>query len=283
MKDRLFMLLQYLLPHHLLSRAVGLLAECRTGWLRKLLIRLFISHYKVDMSEAAETDYRRYACFNDFFTRALRDDARTIDAGNTVACPADGAVSAAGAIKGDLLFQAKGHSYTLGALLGGDSKMAGTFHNGTFATIYLSPKDYHRVHIPLAGKLKKLTYIPGALFSVNNTTEENIPGLFARNERLVSIWETEQGTMAVILVGAMIVAGIETSWSGQIVPAPKKPLDIYSPDETVELGKGDELGRFKLGSTVILLFEENRVQLDQQKSQAGCAVKMGERIAELAG
>lgn len=283
MKDRLFILSQYLLPHHLLSRAIGCIAECRAEWLKNPLIKWFVKQYQVDMSEAQVEDPTAYENFNAFFTRALKDGARPLDeTPGTVLCPADGAVSQLGPIEHGRLFQAKGHSFSAVELLGGDTERAAPFMGGEFATIYLSPKDYHRVHMPLAGTLKEMVYVPGRLFSVNQTTAENVPELFARNERLVCIFDTERGPMAVVLVGAMIVAAIETVWAGQVAP-PARALKTTRYDAAargpIELAKGAELGRFKLGSTAIVLFGPNQVKWAEHMV-AGSATRMGERLGD---
>jgi len=283
MKDRLFILSQYLLPHHLLSRAIGCIAECRAEWLKNPLIKWFVKQYQVDMSEAQVEDPTAYENFNAFFTRALKDGARPLDeTPGAVLCPADGAVSQLGPIEHGRLFQAKGHSFSAVELLGGEAERAAPFMGGEFATIYLSPKDYHRVHMPLAGTLKEMVYVPGRLFSVNQTTAENVPELFARNERLVCIFDTERGPMAVVLVGAMIVAAIETVWAGQVAP-PTRLLKTTRYDAAargpIELAKGAELGRFKLGSTAIVLFGPNQVKWAEHMV-AGSATRMGERLAD---
>ena len=281
--NTLFILIQYLIPHHLLSRLTGLLAASETRWLKNLFILRFIAAYRVNMSEAAEPDPRQYSCFNTFFTRALKPGARPFaPAPNAVLSPADGAISAIGAIHDDMVFQAKGHTFSLTALLGGDSQRAAPFRNGSFATVYLSPKDYHRVHIPLGGTLREMIYVPGRLFSVNQTTAENIPGLFARNERAVCLFDTPNGPMAVVLVGAMIVAAIETVWAGKVAPAPGglQVTDYRYATPRVQLNKGDELGRFLLGSTAIVLFGPGVVTWRADLG-SGAAVRMGEQIATL--
>ncbi|HEX5840962.1 MAG TPA: archaetidylserine decarboxylase [Pseudomonas sp.] len=283
MKDRLFILSQYLLPHHLLSRLIGCAAECRAGWFKNRLIGWFAKQYQVNMSEAQIEDLTAFAHFNDFFTRALKDGARPLDpTPGAVLCPADGAVSQLGKIEHGRIFQAKGHSFSLVELLGGDSERAAPFMGGEFATIYLSPKDYHRVHMPLAGTLKEMVYVPGRLFSVNQTTAENVPELFARNERVVCLFDTERGPMAVVLVGAMIVASIETVWAGLVTP-PKRTLKSVRYDEAarapVVLEKGAELGRFKLGSTAIVLFGAEQVQWAAELA-ANSSVQMGQRLAD---
>jgi len=282
MKDRLFILSQHLLPHHLLSRLIGFAAECRVSWFKNRLIGLFAKQYQVNMSEAQVEDLTAFAHFNDFFTRALKDGARPLDTTpGAVLCPADGAISQLGNIEQGRVFQAKGHSFSVIELLGGDSQRAAAFMGGDFATIYLSPKDYHRVHMPLTGTLREMVYVPGRAFSVNQVTAENVTELFARNERVVCIFDTERGPMAVVLVGAMIVASIETVWAGLVTP-PKRALKTFSYDEAarapIVLEKGAELGRFKLGSTVIMLFGPEQVQWAEELA-ANSPVKMGQRLA----
>lgn len=257
-KDRLFILMQHLLPHHCISRLIGRLAECKAEWFKNALIGWFAKKYRVDMSIAEQPDLTSYANFNDFFTRAIQPDARPIDQSpNSIVCPADGAISQLGQIRHGRIFQAKGHSFSLFELLGGDQQRAEAFRDGEFCTVYLSPRDYHRVHMPLTGTLREMIYIPGRLFSVNKTTAENVPELFARNERVACIFDTEIGPMAVVLVGAMVVASIETVWAGTITPPDRKlRVHDYSPQglQPITLEKGMELGRFKLGSTAIILF-----------------------------
>ncbi len=276
-----FILIQYLLPQHLLSRLVGKLAETRLPWLKNLLITQFIRAYDVNMAEAQEAEPEAYANFNAFFTRALRDGARPIAEGAQLACPADGAISQIGEIKAGRIFQAKGQDYSLLKLLGGDQSLEAEFLGGSFATIYLSPKDYHRVHMPLKGKLRSMHYIPGQLFSVNTTTAENVTDLFARNERTVCVFDTEHGPMAMILVGAMIVAGIETVWEGQVAPIERRirVSDYTKPPTSLELEKGEEMGRFKLGSTVILLFGQDKIEWLENFS-AGTPTRLGEALAQ---
>ena len=278
--DRIFIFLQYIAPQHLLSRATGWLAELEHPvWLKNWAIGLFIRQFGVDMSEAVEPDHEQYANFNTFFTRPLAEGVRPI-ADADIVCPADGAISQLGRIEAGRIFQAKGQDYSTYELLGGNAEWAERFGNGRFATIYLSPRDYHRVHMPVAGKLLGTTYVPGDLFSVNSVTAKNVDRLFSRNERLVCYFETEFGPMAMVLVGAMIVAGIETVWSGQVAPPPKTPasLDYQSLPEAVELEKGEEMGRFKLGSTVILVFPENSIEWESQYS-AGSPTRLGEPLA----
>jgi phosphatidylserine decarboxylase len=286
MKKTLFLLLQRLLPQHALSRLVGRLAECRVCWLKNFLIRRFIAAYGVNMGEAQQEAPESYANFNDFFTRALKPGLRPLpEAAEAIACPADGAISAIGRIAADSIFQAKGRSFSLRALIGGDESWAQRFHNGSFATVYLSPKDYHRVHMPCSGLLREFVYIPGDLYSVNQTTADNIDGLFARNERAVCLFDTDAGPMAVILVGAMIVAGIETVFAGQVAPAEIRQLrrthyvDLAHP---LRLERGAELGRFKLGSTAIVLFGEGAVEWDE-RLVTGSPTRMGESMGRRAG
>lgn len=281
MKQRLFIISQYLLPHHLLSRLIGCVAECRIGWLKDRLIAWFARRYQVDMSEAQVEDPQAYEHFNAFFTRALKEGARPLEqTTGAILCPADGAISQLGAIEHGRIFQAKGHSFSAVELLGGDSERAAPFMGGRFATVYLSPRDYHRVHMPLAGTLKEMVYVPGRLFSVNQTTAENVPELFARNERVVCLFDTERGPMAVVLVGAMIVASVETVWAGLVTP-PRRELKSTRYDAAarapIELAKGAELGRFKLGSTAIVLFGPDQVQWADQLG-AGSAVRMGQLL-----
>ncbi|UUC49840.1 archaetidylserine decarboxylase [Pseudomonas citronellolis] len=280
-KDRLFIFGQYLLPHHLLSRLIGCAAECRAAWFKNRLIGWFARRYQVDMREALVEDLQAYEHFNAFFTRALKDGARPLDeTPGSVLCPADGAISQLGPIEHGRIFQAKGHSFSLTALLGGDAERAAPFMGGSFATVYLSPKDYHRVHMPLAGTLREMVYVPGRLFSVNQLTAEQVPELFARNERVVCLFDTERGPMAVVLVGAMIVASVETVWAGLVTP-PKRELKAFAYDEAarqpIHLEKGAELGRFKLGSTAIVLFGPEQVAWAEQLA-AGSPVRMGQLL-----
>ncbi|WP_346799290.1 archaetidylserine decarboxylase [Halomonas sp. Bachu 37] len=252
-RDKLFSLLQYPLPHHALSRLAGTVADSSTPWFKDRLIKAFIKRFGVDMSEALEPDPEAYATFNDFFTRVLKADARPLGSG--IVSPTDGVLSQYGRLQGGELVQAKGHTYSARALLGGDAALAEEFMNGSFATIYLSPSNYHRVHMPLTGTLRETIYVPGRIFSVNQATTAHVPGLFARNERLVCIFDTEYGPIAMVLVGAMIVAAIETVWSGQVTPLAKSPQRTRF-DQGVVLEKGAEMGLFKLGSTVVTCFAE---------------------------
>ncbi len=281
LKDALFILLQQILPQHLLSRLVGGLASCRWVWLKNFLIDQFIDYFQVDMAQAKKQQASDFENFNEFFTRELQDGARPICEGKqTLASPADGAISQLGTIKNGRIFQAKGQDFSLVELLGGNHDRAAVFEDGQFATIYLSPKDYHRVHMPVSGTLQEMAYVPGDLYSVNQTTAENIPQLFARNERVVTIFETEQGPVAMVLVGAMIVAAVETVWQGQVAP-PKRELKVteYGKPHHVHLEKGEEMGRFLLGSTVILCFPKDTMSWEAEL-KAGSALQMGQQLGQ---
>ncbi|GHC19610.1 archaetidylserine decarboxylase [Aidingimonas halophila] len=271
-RDKLFALIQYPLPHHLISRAVGTLARSRISWLKNLLIKTFIRRFQVDMSQAQEPDPTAYSTFNDFFTRALKAEARPI--GDGIVSPADGTLSQAGRTHHGTLIQAKGQAYSITSLLGGDMRRAAPFRQGSFATIYLSPKDYHRVHMPVTGTLKEMIYVPGRIFSVNRATADHVSNLFARNERVVCIFDTEEGPMAMVLVGAMIVAAIETVWAGQVTPLSGDVQTIRF-DTPITLTKGEEMGRFKLGSTVVLCFSR---EIDIRAGDHDIPVAMGERL-----
>lgn len=281
-KSKLFSWLQYLLPQHLLSRLTGRLADCRIGWIKNQLIKAFIKRFNVDMSEALQEDPTAFSSFNDFFTRELKPDAREILADpSQLVSPADGAISELGELQHGQLMQAKGINYSLTRLLGGDLEKAQPFMGGSFATIYLSPRDYHRVHMPIQGRLLETIYVPGKLFSVNQATADNVPGLFARNERLVCFFETPAGPMALILVGAMIVAGIETVWDGQVAPPARQvTLRDFNNPQPVVLEKGQEMGRFKLGSTAIVVFGPDAVEW-REDLQNGTPVRLGEALAKL--
>jgi phosphatidylserine decarboxylase len=282
--ETLFVALQYLLPHHLLSRLMHSVTRIEMKGFKDTLIRRVIDWYKVDMSEALESDPRAYRSFNDFFTRALRPDARPVaEAANAIACPADGTLSAAGDIEDGYLFQAKDHDYALLELLGGDTALSRLFEEGSFATVYLSPRDYHRVHMPYGGKLKKMVHVPGRLFSVNDTTCQKVPRLFARNERVIALFDTDIGPMAVILVGAIFVASIDTVWAGTVTPVHQRISSWNYPPtsraKAITLNKGEEMGRFNMGSTVILLFGKDAVEWMENLSP-GKQLKMGEMVGE---
>lgn len=276
------MLWQYFLPQHRLSRWIGKLANCRTPWLKNLFIHWFIRRYRVDMRLAADSNPLNYPHFNAFFTRALKPGLRPIAAGAyTIASPADGCVSQLGQIQDGRIFQAKGFQFSVLELLGGVDSRATPFLQGQFITIYLAPKDYHRVHMPFTGKLKEMVYVPGQLFSVNTQSASAIPRLFARNERMVAIFDTAIGDMAVVMVGAMIVAGIETVWGGAVTPSGSRKIQAsrYTGTEIL-LNKGEELGRFQLGSTVILLFAKPEIRWNVQLA-AEAPLLMGQALAEL--
>ena len=281
MSDRLAVLPQYLIPQKSLTAFAGWVATRQWGRYTTRLIAWFVGRYQVNMAEAAEPDIAAYPSFNAFFTRALRADARPLAQADFV-CPVDGAVSQCGAIEGDRIFQAKGHSYTCTALLAGDSAAAAQFQGGSFATIYLSPRDYHRIHMPCDGTLRRMVYVPGDLFSVNPTTARGVPGLFARNERLVCHFDTAQGPMALVLVGATIVGSMATVWHGVVNP-PRRPQVTswaYGSEGVPApfLRKGAEMGRFLLGSTVVLLWPQGTLALNPHWNAAS-PVRMGEAMA----
>lgn len=284
MLDSLKIALQYITPKHALSRLVGGLAAAEAGALTTFFIKLFIKQYKVDMSEALRSAPEDYASFNEFFTRELKLNARTICADEKqLALPVDGTVSQLGDIRHDNIFQAKGHDYSLTALLGGKPELAEPFKNGKFATIYLSPKDYHRIHMPIDGTLTDMVYVPGELFSVSPLTAERVPGLFARNERVVAIFDTPKGKMAMVLVGATIVASIETKWAGTITPPAGKNVQHWQypseGEQSVHLKKGEEMGLFKLGSTIVACFQPNTLEFAELN--AGDTTRLGEIFATL--
>lgn len=275
-----FVMWQYLLPKLALTRLAGLLAQARAGRLTQAQIKWFVRRYGVDMSEAAQPDPQSYACFNDFFTRALRAGARPLAQADMV-CPVDGAVSQLGRIEGEQIFQAKGHHYSMQTLLGGDAERARAFADGEFATIYLSPRDYHRIHMPCAAQLRRMTHVPGELFSVNPETAAGVPGLFARNERVVCWFEMADGRpMAMVLVGATIVGSMATVWHG--VVNPPRPGMVrhwdYAPGQHT-LAQGEEMGRFLLGSTVVLLWPRDTVRLNAHW-QPGSPVRMGQAMGQ---
>lgn len=276
---------QYLMPHFGLTRAAGWLAERKWGAVTHLIIKLFAKQYRVDFSEAEKEKPSDYASFNEFFIRPLKANARPIDATENGLClPADGRVSESGMIDDNRLLQAKGHSFTLETLLANDLELAEQFKDGQFITTYLSPRDYHRVHMPCDAVLKKMIYVPGELYSVNPFLAEHVPNLFARNERLICVFETEFGTMVQILVGATITASMSTVWAGVVNPPRPNEVRVYEylteGETAVCLKKGEEMGAFRLGSTVINLFPKGSVELDQGLT-AGQATKMGEFLAKV--
>ena len=248
------MLPQYLLPKQALTQLAGAFASARLGGLTTWAIKRFIARYGVDMSEAANPDPAAYPSFNEFFTRPLREGARPLAQAELI-CPVDGAISQFGRVERDQIFQAKGHSYSTRALVGGDAALAAQFEDGHFATLYLSPRDYHRIHMPCAGRLLRMIHVPGELFSVNPTTARGVPGLFARNERVVCVFEGERGPWVLVLVGATIVGSMATVWHGVVnPPRPGQLRDWHYADQDIRLAQGQEMGRFLLGSTVVMLF-----------------------------
>ena len=282
MSDRLAILPQYLLPKKLVTQLAGRFASAELGGVTQAAISRFVAHYGVDMSEAAEPDITRYTSFNDFFTRALRAGARPLADADYV-CPVDGAISQFGAIERDQIFQAKGHHYSTCALLAGDAALAAEFEHGQFATIYLSPKDYHRIHMPCAGRLQRMVYVPGDLFSVNPTTARGVPGLFARNERVVCVFDTARGPFVLVLVGATIVGSMATVWHGVVNPPRPEEIKRWNyADELVELAKGAEMGRFLLGSTVVLLWPKGTLKFNPDWAPGG-AVRMGQAMGKALG
>lgn len=273
--------IQHLLPHTLLTALMYHSTRVPFRPWKNWQIRWFTARYGVDISEAVHSDADAYPHFNAFFTRALRPGCRPLGGGDdSVVCPADGKISAIGDIQSGMLLQAKGQHYSLLTLLGGDHERAAPFEGGCFATLYLAPRDYHRVHVPIAARLREMIYIPGRLFSVNFATARTVPRLFTRNERLVCLFDSSLGPMAVILVGAMLVSGMETVWSGPVAPPHGQPMRSwrYQGDDAVHLARGEEMGRFNTGSTVIVIFAENRIAwMDNLAS--GTAVRMGQEFA----
>jgi phosphatidylserine decarboxylase len=279
--DLAFALLQRMLPTRWLSLQVYRVTQSRRPWLKNLLLRLFLSRFKVDLNEAVEPDPYAYESFNAFFTRALKADARPLQGEpDSLISPADGAISQFGPIRGGRIFQAKGHDYSAAELLG-DAALADAFLNGDFCTIYLAPHNYHRLHMPLSGRLREWRYLPGRLFSVNPATARAMPGLFARNERVVTVFDTEFGPMAMVLVGALFVGSVDTVWAGRITPPHLRGgLFRYGPQSPVELARGAEMGRFNMGSTVILLTPPGAVRWDSRLRPAQ-ALRMGEMLGRV--
>ena len=278
MSDRFNVLSQYVLPKQALTTFAGRVASGQRGRLTTGLIRWFVGKYGVNMAEAAEPDIASYLSFNDFFTRALKPGARPLAAAELI-CPVDGAISQFGRIEDDQIFQAKGHRYSTTAMVGGDSQLAAQFQHGSYATLYLSPKDYHRIHMPCDGRLRRMIYVPGALFSVNPVTARGVPGLFARNERVVCVFDTARGPMVLALVGATIVGSMATVWHGVVNRSRQGAVREWHYDEqAVNLRQGDEMGRFLLGSTVVMLFPQGALQFNPawQPAQAIC---LGEVMA----
>ncbi|HEY5993484.1 MAG TPA: archaetidylserine decarboxylase [Gallionellaceae bacterium] len=277
MPDRLAVLLQYLYPKRAFTQLAGSFARARLGGFTTWMIRRFAARYGVNMQEAENPDLASYACFNDFFTRPLKPGARPL-ADAAFLCPVDGAISQFGAIERDSIFQAKGHTYTATALVGGDAELAARFQNGSFATLYLSPKDYHRIHMPCAGTLKSMTYVPGELFSVNPATARGVPGLFARNERVVCVFESESGPFVLVLVGATIVGSMATVWHGVVNPPRTRGIRRWHYEtRVIALRQGEEMGRFLLGSTVVMLFPKDTLRFNPAWQPAR-AIRMGEAM-----
>jgi len=275
--DRLAVLPQYLIPKQALTALAGKLASQEAGSLTTSVIRWFVGRYNVNMAEAANPDIASYKSFNEFFTRPLKEGARP-QADADFISPVDGAISQFGPIERDQIFQAKGHSYSTTALVGGDRDLAAQFENGSFATLYLSPRDYHRIHMPCAGKLTRMIYVPGELFSVNPTTARGVPGLFARNERVVCFFDSAFGPFVLTLVGATIVGSMATVWHGQINPPRPGVIREWRYDEqNIVLQKGEEMGRFLLGSTVVMLFPKDGLAFNPAWTPTG-AIRMGETM-----
>ncbi len=279
MSDRLAVLLQYLLPKQALTALAGRFAGARAGALTTAVIRWFVGRYGVNMSEAADPDIAGYATFNEFFTRPLKSGARPLAQADFI-CPVDGAISQFGAIERDRIFQAKGHSYSTTALVGGDAELAAQFQDGSFATLYLSPKDYHRIHMPCDGQLTRMIHVPGDLFSVNPVTARGVPGLFARNERVVCVFEGERGPFVMVLVGATIVGSMATAWHGVVnPPRPGHLREWRYEDQQLLFKQGDEMGRFLLGSTVVMLFPRDTLRFNPEWV-AQRPIRLGEMMGE---
>ena len=279
MTDRTAVLFQYLIPKQAITLLAGRIARARGGRLTTRLIAWFVQRYHVNMQEAANPDIASYTSFNDFFTRALKDGARPLAQAELI-CPVDGAISQFGRIEGQQIFQAKGHHYSSTALVGGDAALAAQFDNGHFATLYLSPRDYHRIHMPCAGRLLRMIYVPGDLFSVNPATARGVPGLFARNERLVCVFEGAHGPFVLVLVGATIVGSMATTWHGAVNAPRSGCLSEWRYDhERITFQQGDEMGRFLLGSTVVMLFPQGPLQFNPAWQPCG-AIRLGEMMAQ---
>lgn len=280
--DLAFATLQKLLPTRFLSWLIYLVTRVRQPDFKNAFIRLFMRQFRIDLTEAEFEQPEHYASFNEFFTRALRPGARPLDpTPKTLVSPVDGTVSQLGEIRSGRIFQAKGHDYTVQDLLGGDLELAARFMGGRFATIYLAPYNYHRIHMPLSGRLARWLYVPGRLFSVNAATVRALPGVFARNERVCTVFETEIGSFALVMVGALFVGSMETVWAGRISPPHKRSgIETFTPIHPVDLQRGDEMGRFNMGSTVILLAGANALQWERRLAP-GTILRMGEKIATM--
>ncbi|MDP2680559.1 MAG: archaetidylserine decarboxylase [Rhodoferax sp.] len=278
MTDRTAVIAQYLIPKQAITLLAGRIARAQGGALTTRLIAWFVQRYRVNMLEAANPELASYATFNDFFTRALKAGVRPLAQADLI-CPVDGAISQFGRIEGQRIFQAKGHHYSSTALVGGDATLAAQFDNGHFATLYLSPRDYHRIHMPCAGRLMRMIYVPGDLFSVNPTTARGVPGLFARNERVVCVFEGEHGPFVLVLVGATIVGSMATTWHGAVnASRPGRLSEWHYENEAITLQQGDEMGRFLLGSTVVMLFPHGPLKFNPSW-QPGAAIRLGEVLA----
>ena len=276
--SKLKVLTQYIIPKQAITALAGKLAQAEAGKLTTAVIRWFVQRYQVNMAEAEQSDITDYKSFNEFFTRPLKAGARPLAKADFV-CPVDGAISQFGDIKADQIYQAKGHQYSTLAMLAGDIKLAKQFENGHFATLYLSPKDYHRIHMPCAATLKSMTYVPGDLFSVNPLTAQNVPGLFARNERVICEFDSTHGTFVLILVGATIVGSMATTWHGLVNPPRVGRVTTWTyEDQTIEFKQGEEMGRFLLGSTVVMLFPKDTLKFNSNWKPAK-AIQLGEKMA----
>ena len=281
LSTRLAVLPQYFIPKQALTAFAGWVAGHERGWVTTEIIRRFVRKYSVNMDEALDSNIASYASFNDFFTRALKPGARPLAQADLI-CPVDGAISQFGPISGDQIFQAKGHRYSTTALVGGDMALAEQFKDGSFATLYLSPSDYHRIHMPCDGRLVQMIYVPGDLFSVNPTTARGVPGLFARNERVVCVFESARGPFVLVLVGATIVGSMATSWHGLVNPPRLPSVKTWNyVDQKVELKQGDEMGRFLLGSTVVMLFPKASLAFNTAWQPAR-PIRLGEAMANYA-
>lgn len=273
--------LQQFMPQHALSRFAGLMANCKIPWVKNQLIRYFVNRHPVNMAESQEINPYAFPSFNAFFTRDLKPELRPIAGGLfDLVSPADGTISQISSVDQGYMIQAKNHKFTVTHLLGGDDTLAAPFINGSFVTVYLAPHDYHRVHMPIDGDLSQMVYIPGRLFSVNTQTAASTPNLFARNERVVSIFNTSVGRVAVILVGAMIVGSIETVWAGTVTAQRTGKIQTWQYEHLIRLKRGEEMGRFKLGSTVIVLLESKAVTWDFNL-ESDHSLKMGQHIGIL--
>ena len=279
MSAKLKVLPQYLIPKQAITALAGKLAFAKAGTLTTTVITWFVKRYQVNMAEAAEPNIQAYESFNEFFTRPLKKGARRISKADFIS-PVDGAISQFGDIKADQIFQAKGHQYSTLAMLAGDKSLAASFQNGNFATLYLSPKDYHRIHMPCDGNLKSMTYVPGDLFSVNPTTAQGVPGLFARNERVICEFDSAHGSFVLILVGATIVGSMATIWHGIVNPPRLGSVNTWTyENQTITLKQGEEMGRFLLGSTVVMLFPENTLSFNRAWKPEK-PIKLGEKMAD---